>query len=98
MVSSWDEHDSFDSDQLPFFIEMFPLMHGNVKYVGLDLWIQYIEFMEARFRFKNLHYCGKPWDDIVGKCLPRCVRIKKTDKQDNQVKENPFLKMFDVNL
>ena len=44
--------------------------------------------MEARFRFKNLHYCGKPWDDIVGKCLPRCVRIKKTDKQDNQVSES----------
>ena len=48
MVSSWDEHDTFDSDQLPFFIEMFPLMQNNTKYVGLDLRIQYIEFMEAR--------------------------------------------------
>ena len=46
--------------------------------------IQYIEFMEARFRFKNLHYCGKPWEEIIGKCNPRCVRIKKTDKKDNQ--------------
>ena len=40
--------------------------------------------MEARFRFKNLHYCGKPWEEIIGKCNPRCVRIKKTDKKDNQ--------------
>ena len=23
--------------------------------------------MEARFRFKNLHYCGKPWEEIIGR-------------------------------
>ena len=102
MISQWDEHDTFDSDQLPFFIEMFSLHHKRRKYVGLDLrlqyiefmearystvqysTVQYIEFMEARFRFKNLHYCGKPWEEIIGKCNPRCVRIKKTDKKDNQ--------------
>ena len=66
MISSWDEHDTFDSDQLPFFIEMFPLIHKSGRYVGLDLRLQYIEFMEARFRFKNLHYCGKPWEEIIG--------------------------------
>ena len=85
MLSSWDEHDVFSSDQLPFFIEMFPVKYDNEDYVGLDLRLQYIEFMEARFRYKNLHYCGKPWEEIVGKCNPRCVRITKTDKKDNQV-------------
>ena len=81
--SSWDEHDDFDQDQLPFFIEvrenlklltenfklifqMFPYMIKDKTYVGLDLRLQYIEFMEARFRFKNLHHCGKPWEEISG--------------------------------
>ena len=49
MISQWDEHDTFDSDQLPFFIEMFSLHHKKRKYVGLDLRLQYIEFMEARY-------------------------------------------------
>ena len=32
----------------------------------------------------NLHHCGNPFADISPKCSPRCVRLSKTDKKDNQ--------------
>ena len=38
--SAWDEHDVFDIDQLPFFIEMFPVVLRGVTYIGLDLRLQ----------------------------------------------------------
>ena len=81
MVANWDDKDSFDeTDQLPFYIEMFPAMINDTNYVGLDLRMHYIEFMTARFRIMNLNHCGNPFQDISPTCDPRCVRINKTDK------------------
>ena len=81
MVANWDDKDSFDeTDQLPFYIEMFETVINETNYVGLDLRMHYIEFMTARFRIMNLRHCGNPFQDISPKCDPRCVRINKTDK------------------
>ena len=81
MVANWDDKDSFDeTDQLPFYIEMFPTVINDTNYVGLDLRMHYIEFMTARFRIMNLNHCGNPFQDISPTCDPRCVRINKTDK------------------
>ena len=85
MLGAWDEHDVFDEhDHLPFQIEMFPIFIKDVKYIGLDLRLHYIEFVLSRFRLMNLHHCGNPFADISPKCSPRCVRLSKTDKKDNQ--------------
>ena len=85
MLGAWDEHDVFDEhDHLPFLLEMFPAYINNVKYIGLDLRLHYIEFITARFRLMNLHHCGNPFADISGLCSPRCVRLSKSDKKDNQ--------------
>ena len=85
MKSNWDNKDTFDeSDQLPFHLEMFSVEKNGVKYIGLDLRLHYIEFINARFRIMNLHHCGNPYHDIPTKCDPRCVRLVKSDKKDNQ--------------
>ena len=85
MVGNWDNKESFDEgDQLPFFIEIFSVEKNGVNYVGLDLRLHYIEFINARFRIMNLHHCGNPYHDIPDKCDPRCVRISKSDKKNNQ--------------
>ena len=85
MLSVWNEHDVFDEhDQLPFYIEMFPVSINNMTFIGLDLRLHYIEFILSRFRIMNLHHCGNPFADISPKCSPRCVRLNKSDKKDNQ--------------
>ena len=85
MIANWDNKDTFDeSEELPFFIEMFPVEKNETNYVGLDLRMHYIEFVNARFRIMNLHHCGNPFHDISAKCDPRCVRLSKSDKKDNQ--------------
>ena len=85
MRANWDNKESFDdSDQLPFYLEMFPVEKNGKKFVGLDLRLHYIEFINARFRIMNLHHCGNPYHDIPTKCDPRCVRLIKEDKKDNQ--------------
>ena len=85
LVANWDNKNKFDdTDQLPFYLETFRAEVNGTAYVGLDLRLHYIEFMTARFRMMNLHYCGNPYQQISGQCDPRCVRINKTDKMDNQ--------------
>jgi len=85
MIANWNNKDTFDeSDQLPFFIEIFPVEKNGINYVGLDLRLHYIEFINARFRIMNLHHCGNPYHDRSSKCDPRCVRLVKSDKKNNQ--------------
>ena len=85
MMGAWDEHDVFDEhDHLPFFIEMFPVFINGSRYIGLDLRLHYIEFVLSRFRLMNLHHCGNPFAEISSNCSPRCVRLNKSDKKDNQ--------------
>ena len=85
LVANWDNKNKFDgTEQLPFYLETYRAVVNGTAYVGLDLRLHYIEFMTARFRMMNLHYCGNPYQHISAQCDPRCVRINKTDKMDNQ--------------
>ena len=85
LVANWDNKNKFDdSEQLPFYLETYRAVVNGRAYVGLDLRLHCIEFLTARFRLLNLHYCGNPYHHISPQCDPRCVRINKKDRMDNQ--------------
>lgn len=83
LVANWDNKFTFDTEELPFYIESFRAVLNEVEHVGLDLRLHYIQFMSARFRIMNLQHCGNPYQQISPQCEPRCVRVSKTDRKDN---------------
>ena len=84
LVANWDNKFTFDSEELPFYLQTYTAIIEERRHVGLDLRLHYIEFMTARLRMLNLEHCGNPYQQISPECDPRCVRISKTDRRDNQ--------------
>ncbi|XP_023328387.1 uncharacterized protein LOC111701365 [Eurytemora carolleeae] len=83
--SNFDVRQRFEeTDTLPFHIELFNMEKDGESFIGFDVRLHYMEFVRARFRLMNLHHCKSPFGDISPECNPRCVKLTKNDKLDNQ--------------